>query len=351
MPLLNGYGISRVSELTGLDQIGIPIFSAVRPFAATVTVSAGKGFDPDSAWVSAVMEAIEVELAEQFEPMETIVAEAHHLDLNYNLINLNPHPSSIFDRQTRMVWTKALDMVDMVPTYVPTAAVGLRGWFEEKWQIPTFYRTSNGLAAGNTVAEATLHALLELVERDALDRSPILDDTRVGLDEIDGNCGAAIAAVRSVGATISLYQLTALPGTHAFACYIRQPEMPQIFGGSGCHLLQRIAIERAVLEAIQSRMSIISGLRDDIPTWMYDGMRRVPRGLGRSPGQLGSLRSEPERSWTQNEAIEEIVETIYRHTRQSVVAIELQRDTAAFPSVVQVFAPGLKPSPDMKVPA
>ncbi|MBY5775502.1 hypothetical protein HFN63_37000 [Rhizobium leguminosarum] len=131
MSQLRRYGISRVSELTALDRIGIPVFSAVRPLAATVTVSAGKGFDRDTAWVSAVMEAIDAQLAEQFNPEETLTAAANELDLPYDLMDLNPHPSSIFDRGTLLGWTKALDIVEMKSTYVPLDAVGLRGWFED----------------------------------------------------------------------------------------------------------------------------------------------------------------------------------------------------------------------------
>ncbi|MBY5775501.1 YcaO-like family protein [Rhizobium leguminosarum] len=206
------------------------------------------------------------------------------------------------------------------------------------------------MAAGNTTEEATLHALLELVERDALDRSTISDRNKVALDDIEGDCRTAIAMVQATGATISLYRLAALHGTHAFACYIRQPEMPHVFGGSGCHLLQGIAIERAVLESIQSRISIISGLRDDIPPWMYDGLERPPHRLDQNLGHVERLRCGPERRWTLNEAIVETIKLIHKHTKQSVIAIELQRDATAFPTVVQVFAPGLNPSRDMKMP-
>ncbi|WFU53623.1 YcaO-like family protein [Bradyrhizobium pachyrhizi] len=351
MPLLASYGISRVSELTGLDRIGIPVFSAVRPLAATMTVSAGKGFDADSAWVSAVMEAIEAHVAEQFEPDKRVVAAARDLDLHYDVMALNRHPASICDQQTRLAWTEALDIVDMAPIHIPVEAVGLRGWFKEQWHLPTFVRTSNGLAAGNTLAEATLHALLELVERDALDRSSISDDSRMDLDGIGGVCGAAIAAVRATGTVISLYRLTSLDGTYAFACYLRQSEMPQIFGGSGCHVAQRFAIERAVLEAVQSRMSIVSGLRDDIPAWMYDELKCGPRDLHGTAGPGRVLTPDPDCSSAPDDAIRKIVQTIHGHTGQSVIAIELQRNAETFPPVVQVFAPGMRPSPEMKVPA
>ncbi|MCQ5377173.1 MAG: YcaO-like family protein, partial [Candidatus Methanomethylicia archaeon] len=57
----SGAGITRVADITGLDRIGIPIFTSIRPAAATgaVTVYTGKGFTEEEAQVSAIMEGIE----------------------------------------------------------------------------------------------------------------------------------------------------------------------------------------------------------------------------------------------------------------------------------------------------
>jgi hypothetical protein len=42
-PLMGDYGVTRVADVTGLDVIGIPVWMAVRPLAATLAVSQGKG--------------------------------------------------------------------------------------------------------------------------------------------------------------------------------------------------------------------------------------------------------------------------------------------------------------------
>src|SRR5688572_1920519 len=64
-PFLSQLGITRVAKQTGLDRIGIPVFSALRPNARTLSSSQGKGISEDAARASATMEAIEFAYAEK----------------------------------------------------------------------------------------------------------------------------------------------------------------------------------------------------------------------------------------------------------------------------------------------
>src|SRR3954469_10768442 len=58
-PLLAVAGITRVADLTGLDRIGIPVFSVCRPNSRSISVAMGKGVTAVAAKVSGVMEALE----------------------------------------------------------------------------------------------------------------------------------------------------------------------------------------------------------------------------------------------------------------------------------------------------
>lgn len=60
-PLISQAGITRVADITGLDRIGIPIFSCIRPGAAdgAISVYNGKGATEMAARVSAIMEGLE----------------------------------------------------------------------------------------------------------------------------------------------------------------------------------------------------------------------------------------------------------------------------------------------------
>ena len=65
MKMIAGYpallGISRLADITGLDRLGIPVIQAVRPLALSNTVSQGKGYDHESAALSAILESADFE--------------------------------------------------------------------------------------------------------------------------------------------------------------------------------------------------------------------------------------------------------------------------------------------------
>ena len=54
-------GVTRVAEITHLDRVGIPVYSAIRPDAAegAVSIYAGKGATKPQAKASAMMESFE----------------------------------------------------------------------------------------------------------------------------------------------------------------------------------------------------------------------------------------------------------------------------------------------------
>ena len=52
-------GITRLANVTGLDNIGIPVYMACRPLSRSIAVSQGKGLTPAEAKISAFMEAAE----------------------------------------------------------------------------------------------------------------------------------------------------------------------------------------------------------------------------------------------------------------------------------------------------
>ncbi len=63
-PILRTLGITRVADVTGLDDVGIPVHQAIRPASHTLSVSQGKGVTHELARVSAAMEMIELAHAE-----------------------------------------------------------------------------------------------------------------------------------------------------------------------------------------------------------------------------------------------------------------------------------------------
>ncbi|MEU0600910.1 YcaO-like family protein [Streptomyces sp. NPDC006393] len=340
-PQLPDRGITRVADLTGLDILDVPVWTAIRPAAATLVASAGKGISHTAARISAVMESVEVAVAEQARPAVTARGTARALAPGYQVDELSLHPVSLVDDRTVLDWTGGWDLAGGVPALVPAAAVGLRGWAADRWQPATFVTTTNGLASGNDHVEAALHGLLEAVERDALARLREGDAVATDLDTVGDRLGAVVARIRAAGADVALERIPSVPGTWAYTCWLTQPEMWQIFAGSGCHTDPAIAVERALLEAVQSRGSTISGGRDDIPEWTFrrlgapaDRPRPTPRRTEPLPRALRPAVSL-------GEVLDGLVTAVHRTTGRPVIAVDLTPGAQPWPAVVQVFAPGL----------
>jgi ribosomal protein S12 methylthiotransferase accessory factor len=63
-------GITRIADVTWLDDLGLPVYQAIRPGSYLLSVSQGKGLTPELAKVSAAMEAVEMWHAERVKPGE-----------------------------------------------------------------------------------------------------------------------------------------------------------------------------------------------------------------------------------------------------------------------------------------
>jgi ribosomal protein S12 methylthiotransferase accessory factor len=78
-PILRRVPITRVSNVTPLDSLGLPVWSAVTPLAKDLTVHAGKGYNSLAARLSSIMESIERVCAEQVP--ESRISRASYIDL------------------------------------------------------------------------------------------------------------------------------------------------------------------------------------------------------------------------------------------------------------------------------
>jgi ribosomal protein S12 methylthiotransferase accessory factor len=64
------------------------------------------------------------------------------------------------------------------------------------------------------------------------------------------------------------------------------PDFPHVWRGSGCHPDPCVALSRALTEAIQSRLTYISGARDDIPALpVGPGVHRVFEAFAEPAGE------------------------------------------------------------------
>jgi ribosomal protein S12 methylthiotransferase accessory factor len=145
--------------------------------------------------------------------------------------------------------------------------------------------SSNGLASGNTRSEALVHALYEVIERDAtsaLGDQPTHERTYIDPATVtEPYCAALIERITAAGAWLELVQAPSSFGVPAFAAYLwHEDAAAAMVVGSGAHSDPAVALSRAITEAAQSRLTFIAGSRDDIVTSTYlpaDGFTRPPR--------------------------------------------------------------------------
>lgn len=273
-PLLPQFGISRVANLTGLDRIGIPVVMVVRPNSRSVVVSQGKGLSLESAKVSALMESIETwhaertQLPSRYDNYVELSRERKFVDVS----KLPKLSSRMFSPTQKSLWVKADDLVCREPVWLPYELVHTDYTHPIVPQYGCFACSTSGLASGNELREATVHAICELIERDATSVWHHLprqtrDLTRVKTETIDDDaCLEAIARIANAGLDFAIWETTSDIGVASFRCMIVEPEGhdSHIGIGDGCSTDPGIALLRALTEAAQTRMTYVSGARDDV---------------------------------------------------------------------------------------
>lgn len=288
-PLARRMGITRVGVLTGLDVVGIPVAAAYRPNSRTIAVHQGKGSTLTGARVSAIMEAAEcwhaenpnllLRLASQSElATHDRVADPKRLPRSV--------PSDLGEPEARFLWTTAEDLLSGGPIWVPYELVSADYTAPEPPGFGLFQATTNGLGAGNTMAEAALHGLCEVIERDAValwHAAPEQKRAARAIDPatVDGPASTQLLArFRAAGIAVCLWDVTSEISVPAFLALVTgrndqegiEPEL-----GSGCHPDPDIALARALVECAQARLTRISGARDDFVPESYDRPARLYR--------------------------------------------------------------------------
>lgn len=131
-----------------------------------------------------------------------------------------------------------------------------------------FGSNSNGLCSGNSIVEATIHGIAEVIERDICSFQAINDTS-----ELVSNRSLP-SAIRNIESSLSsvgmnlyvryLKNMFQIPYFMAVVAESRPCNPIYVSVGYGCHPLKEIALTRAVCEALQSRLSFIHGGRDDL---------------------------------------------------------------------------------------
>jgi ribosomal protein S12 methylthiotransferase accessory factor len=269
-PVLSKVGVTRLADLTWLDDTGIPVYQAIRPDSYTLSAAQGKGLTPALAKASAAMEAIETWHAERLGPGEHLALGEVGDGLGYRLEEMSPRPRNHINHALRIEWSPARSLVGGEPSLVPTEYLRLDERVHAGWAPPLFFVSSNGLASGNTYTEAVLHGLYEVVERDALARAgPGPYPRIVDVSSVDGVAGGLLDQMLGSGLQVAIEALDSPVGLPSVRVRIFSDVFPEVFLGAGSHLDREVALCRALTEAVQSRVTSISGVRDDLTSEPY----------------------------------------------------------------------------------
>ena len=275
-PQLSSFGITRCADITGLDCIGIPVYVAVRPQGRVLQTSNGKGLTRVDAQVSALMEAIEHWHAEN-PAAELRRASCAELSGERRRVlrprGLEGCPRSSHTDRQQLDWIRGDELMSRASAWIPAFAA-----YYHRDQPYNF--TYNGLASGNHLVEATLHALYEVIERDALAR--LSGRHRVHLERcrvikldaaVDAEVGQLAERIARAGLQLVLLRVPSAGRAHTMMAVVLDPAAfsgaSMVNLGSGAHLSPSVAAIRAITEAAQARLTFIHGSREDLRPEAY----------------------------------------------------------------------------------
>jgi YcaO-like protein with predicted kinase domain len=255
-------GITRVADITGLDELGIPVVAVCRPNSRSVSVAYGKGLDRPAATASGVMESTEAFMAERID-RPLVLGSFSDLRASHALADVESLPrttDSLYHPELPILWIEGRELFSDTPRWVPYEMVHTAYTLPMPTGTGCFIATSNGLASGNHILEAISHGICEVVERDAITLHDVrpADGTasrRVDPRTVDdAACRDVLGRFDDAGISVGIWDMTTNIGIPAFLCLIARASTWSRAEGMGCHPDRAIALLRALTEAAQMRL-------------------------------------------------------------------------------------------------
>ncbi|MBP2143457.1 ribosomal protein S12 methylthiotransferase accessory factor [Methanococcus voltae] len=404
-PILKRIGVTRTARIDGLDRIGIPVYSSIRPEAkeGAISVYAGKGATETQAKVSSSMEAIERYCAEQDEytPLKSTNTPKNPLELkeliipNLNMLIIhkelnnntnNPNNTNNMDNSninennmdnvdntnnndnnklddnlslnnsnlnlSAVEWVEGYDIIN--DEYVDVPANSVFHPYEANTGKWLFRSNTNGLASGNSYEEAVFHGILEVVERDAWSISELSRNTyrKVNLQNAKNPLiHEMLLKFRKAKINVIIKDLTSEVGIPTVACIsdedvLKDPAL--LCMGVGCHLDPEIAVIRALTEVAQSRATQIHGAREDtvradlIRKVEYDRMKRIQRRWFTHKEEIDIAEIKNCASYDLKTDIETVKTMLKDNGFDKIVVLNLNKSTVDDVNVVRVIIPKME---------
>ncbi len=314
IPLSKKIGVTRLADITDMDVLRIPNYSAVVPGTEDyIWVYSGKGPTKEHAKASALMESIERYSSLPSGGPRKFVRSSY---ADLSKVNKVLHPDRIVEPvrfeyrdDMPMDWLPGDDLATGEQVMVPASIALFRYTPTHPAVNPFAYFHTNGLASGNVMEEAVCHALCEVVERDAMSlaelrasaipfhilrtilhslnaagiRVPLIpsekfvDDPGVFPDvDISGiefeKVSKLVDRFERAGISLTVKDITSdtgIPTFNASSVEWVTHDYGYLAEGHGTHPDARIALLRAITEVSQTRAANIQGARDDLRKIKY----------------------------------------------------------------------------------
>ena len=307
-------GVTRLADITDMDILRIPNYSAVLPGTEDyIWVYSGKGATKVHAKASALMESIE-----RYSSLPSgcqknfITGNYQQLSKKFKIL----HPQEVVEplsfeyrNDMPMDFLSGFDLFTNEQIIVPASLALFRYSPRPPVVNPFAFHHTNGLASGNVLEEAICHSLCELIERDSvslaqlrasaipfhflrhisnslrqkgypiveipfdrfIDDSTIFPDVDISDAEFEP---VKITAKKFARAGISLIikDITSnigVPTFNASSIEWISHDYGYLAEGHGTHPDARIALLRAITEVSQTRAANIQGARDDLRKIKY----------------------------------------------------------------------------------
>lgn len=282
--------ITRVFDATPVDYLRLPVWCAITPLAKDLMVHCGKGESPIAARLSAIMEAIERVSAETIAGERQRFASYDDLESEYGPTVLTPAEfdlpfESAYAPGRPISWVSGWDLLNEERVWVASDLA-----ISPASEGVCLGAETNGLASGNTYVEATVHALYEVIERDAVACADYLemwcrsDDLRlpplriIDPTTLTGRLAEWYAKLTALQLHAEIRDFTVDTGVPVFGVRLVDPCFPggaREFHGYGASLEPCRAVIRAMTEAVQTHTAYFLGSRDEYESGPHIGDQQL----------------------------------------------------------------------------
>jgi ribosomal protein S12 methylthiotransferase accessory factor len=348
-------GMQSFRDATAIDRIGLPVFTCyrIRPDGSK-TWHTGKGFTDIQAQVSLTMEAIERYCSEYRDEYRNrlVIGSFQTLKRERGAV-LDPETLilpqfSEYNPSDALHWVAGYDLLGREPILVPACTVYHPFRLDDHAPINTH---TDGIATGNTMEEAVIHGLMEVIERDAWS---IVKFSREACDAIAIEDRPDQAFLREIvdkfnraDIEIVAKDITSdigIPVIAAFSQDLEQESMMPI-DGFGAHLDPKVAMARALTETATTRALFIQkygfeGLREDLPAYYQpDGPEQDYRFFAYEEKALSTMDIGYD-----DDLLEDIKRTagiLQSRGFQRLIVVDLTRPDVGIPTV-RIIVPGME---------